>query len=296
MFDGCITDVRGIKAGHYTDRQAQTGCTFVMCEGGAVASVDVRGGGPGTRETDAFSLTGCVPLMNGVMLSGGSAFGLASADGAMTWLEQQGEGFDTGFAKVPLVGAAVIFDLGVGSANVRPGHDAGYAAAQNASSAKLEQGRVGAGTGATVAKMAGPNAALPGGIGAASMKVGAATLAAIACVNAVGNIYNHHTGELIAGHPLDKTMVANAQPGTNTTIGIIATDAKLDKLQAKRLAMLAHDGMALSIRPVHTPADGDTAFALASCRVEQNADMLYAFAAEVFARAIQNAVEQGNKQ
>lgn len=292
MFDGCITDVAGIRAGHYTDSEAMTGCTFIMCEGGAVSGVDVRGGAPGTRETDAFSVNGSVPLMNGVMLSGGSAFGLASADGAMAYLEENGQGFDTGVAKVPLVGAAVIFDLAYGRADVRPDRDAGYAAAKAAygvASEKLEQGSVGAGTGATVAKLLGMDKAIKSGIGAASMNVAGATLAAIACVNAVGNIYDYRNGSLIAGHNVDLTGYT-ATPGENTTIGLIATDAKLDKLQAKRLAMLAHDGMAMSIRPVHTTSDGDTAFAMATGRVDSNVDILFAYAAEVFARAIQNAV------
>lgn len=290
MHDGCITDVEGIIAGHYTDSEAMTGCTMIICEGGAVGGVDVRGAAPGTRETDAFSELGAVPLMDGVMLSGGSAYGLASADGAMAWLEEHGTGFDTGVAKVPLVGAAVIFDLAVGDPKIRPDFEAGYAAAANATGDKLQQGSIGAGTGATVAKMAGMDKAIKSGIGAASMQVGGATLAAIACVNALGNIYDHNTGRMIAGHDMSAIMEA-AMPGTNTTIGVIATDAVLDKLQAKRLAMLAHDGMAMCIRPVHTTADGDTAFALATCKKQANADLLFAYAAEVFARAIQNAVE-----
>lgn len=291
MFDGCLTDVEGIKAGHYTDTVAMTGCTMVICESGAVAGVDVRGASPGTRETDAFSENGSVPLVHGVMLTGGSAFGLASADGAMAFLEQQGVGFDVGVAKVPLVAAAVIFDLAIGKADVRPGYGAGYQAAAKATSDKLQQGSAGAGTGATIAKMAGPAKAIKSGIGAASMKVGEATLAALVCVNAVGNIYDYRTGQMIAGQ--DMFIPGSAVPGTNTTIGVIATDAVLDKLQAKRLAMLAHDGMAMCIRPAHMSMDGDTAFALATCKKQANPDLLNAFAAEVFAKAIMNAVEAG---
>lgn len=292
MFSGCITDVAGIKAGHYTDKEARTGCTFILAEQGAVASVDVRGGAPGTRETDAFAPGGMVPQMHGVMLSGGSAFGLASGDGAMRWLEEKGIGLDVGVAKVPLVGGAVIFDLANGRADVRPTADNGYQAAQNATDKALQQGVHGGGTGATVAKMLGLEHAVRGGVGAASMKIGKATLAAVVVVNALGNVYDYRNGELLAGmNPFAGQDEIQLPPaGSNTTIGLIATDAKLDKQQAHRLAMLGHDGMAMSIRPVHTMHDGDTVFSFATGKVEEQPDMLFAFAAEVFARAICNAV------
>ncbi|MDL2224636.1 P1 family peptidase [Eubacteriales bacterium OttesenSCG-928-M02] len=299
MFPGSITDVKGIMVGHDTDKEAMTGCTAILAKEGAVGGVDVRGGSPGTRETDAFSDRGRVPLIHSVLLTGGSAFGLAAAQGVMDYLEEEGIGFDTGVAKVPLVGAAVIFDLACGRADVRPTAQNGYFAAQNATENNRDMGIIGAGTGAMVGKMLGPGYLQKGGLGTASIKVGKATVGAMVAVNAVGNIHNHHTGEIIAGvydkqkkrHlGLEEVTAFYAEKGQNTTICCIATDAVLDKQQTHRLAMLAHDGFAMAIRPVHTQADGDTAFAMVTGKVVENVDMVLAVAAEVTARAIVNGV------
>lgn len=292
MFEGCITDIRGLWAAHQSDAVGKTGCTIVVAPKGAIGAVDVRGGAPGTRETDAFSPLNLVERVHAVMLCGGSAFGLCAADGAMRYLEEQGIGFDVAVAKVPIVGAAVLFDLGVGDPMARPTADMGYLAAKNANAEPLFQGPVGAGTGATVCKLLGPAGARQGGFGCASMKAGKGTVAAAFAVNALGNLYDYRTGACIkAPHiPGSGAQGQENTAGTNTTIGVIATDVILTKTQAKRLAMLAHDGLAMAIRPVHSMYDGDTAFALSTAAVEENPDMVFAMAAEVVARAIYNAV------
>lgn len=296
MYSGNLTDVYGITAAHCTDEAARTGCTVVLTKEGAIGSVDVRGGGPGTRETDAFSPINLVQQVHGVALSGGSAFGLATADGVMQYLDEQNIGFDTGVAKVPIVGGAVLFDLAYSEPGKRPTAKMGYQAAKSADKTPLVQGSYGAGAGATVAKMLPGLAPKKSGFGTASMKVGKATIAAGFAVNALGNIYDYATGQLICGYTLDEQTKAMKQmwKAQNTTIGVIATDAVLTKTQAHRLAMLAHDGYAMAIRPVHTMHDGDTAFALATGHVEENVDLLFAFAAEVTARAIANAVWAAN--
>ena len=296
MYNGNLTDVYGITAAHCTDEAARTGCTVVLATEGAIGSVDVRGGGPGTRETDAFSPINLVQQVHGVALSGGSAFGLATADGVMQYLDEQNIGFDTGVAKVPIVGGAVLFDLAYSEPGKRPTAKMGYQAAKSADKTPLVQGSYGAGAGATVAKMLPGLAPKKSGFGTASMKVGKATIAAGFAVNALGNIYDYATGQLICGYTLDEQTKAMKQmwKAQNTTIGVIATDAVLTKTQAHRLAMLAHDGYAMAIRPVHTMHDGDTAFALATGHVEENVDLLFAFAAEVTARAIANAVWAAN--
>ncbi|MFR5869969.1 MAG: P1 family peptidase [Acutalibacteraceae bacterium] len=296
MYSGNLTDVYGITAAHCTDEAARTGCTVVLAKEGAIGSVDVRGGGPGTRETDAFSPINLVQQVHGVALSGGSAFGLATADGVMQYLDEQNIGFDTGVAKVPIVGGAVLFDLAYSESGKRPTAKMGYQAAKSADKTPLVQGSYGAGAGATVAKMLPGLAPKKSGFGTASMKVGKATIAAGFAVNALGNIYDYATGQLICGYTLNEQTKAMKQmwKAQNTTIGVIATDAVLTKTQAHRLAMLAHDGYAMAIRPVHTMHDGDTAFALATGHVEENVDLLFAFAAEVTARAIANAVWAAN--
>ena len=296
MYNGNLTDVYGITAAHCTDEAARTGCTVVLAKERAIGSVDVRGGGPGTRETDAFSPINLVQQVHGVALSGGSAFGLATADGVMQYLDEQNIGFDTGVAKVPIVGGAVLFDLAYSEPGKRPTAKMGYQAAKSADKTPLVQGSYGAGAGATVAKMLPGLAPKKSGFGTASMKVGKATIAAGFAVNALGNIYDYATGQLICGYTLDEQTKAMKQmwKAQNTTIGVIATDAVLTKTQAHRLAMLAHDGYAMAIRPVHTMHDGDTAFAMATGHVEENVDLLFAFAAEVTARAIANAVWAAN--
>ncbi len=296
MHSGCITDISGVTAGHWTDRENMTGCTVVVIEGGAVCGVDVRGSAPGTRETDLLRPMNTVQKANALLLSGGSAFGLAAAGGVMRWLEQRGEGFDTGFAKVPIVPAAVLYDLGVGSPAVRPDEDEGYAACEAAGIEPLAQGRFGAGTGATVGKAAGMQYASAGGFGAASVNIGDVIVAACFAVNAFGDIYDHNTGKKIAG--MKETSVYDALleggspdvSGMNTTIGIIGTNAALTKEQACKLASSGQDGIAMCVRPAHTMFDGDSVFAFGTGEMQCGISALLAAAAEVSARAIINAV------
>ncbi|MDD3243918.1 MAG: P1 family peptidase [Eubacteriales bacterium] len=303
MYSGSITDIRGILVGHAQDGAARTGCTAVLCPAGATAGVDVRGAAPGTRETDLLSSENTVQQVHGVMLCGGSAFGLAAADGAMRYLEEQGAGFDVGVARVPIVPAAVLFDLGVGDAHIRPDAAMGYEACANATVTPPWQGRRGAGCGATVGKAFGQEFAMPGGIGTASVTLGDTTVAAIVAVNAVGDVVDHRTGQIVAGarHPDGQwfdtagTLLAGAQPqaraGANTTIGVVATNALLTKAQTNRLATCAQDGIAMAIRPAHLPMDGDTLFALSTGETRCEFALLCTAAAEAVARAIFNAVQ-----
>ena len=312
MFEGSITDVHGIRVGQAENRTARTGVTVVLCgRDGAVIGADVRGAAPGTREIALTASENSVERANAVMLAGGSAFGLDAAGGVMRFLEEAGVGVDTGVCKVPIVPAAVLFDLGVGDSRVRPDAAMGYEACRNAAK-HVEQGAFGAGTGATVAKLVPGALPMPGGTGSASITLACGvTVGALACVNAVGDVYEPHTGKVLAcGHLADGTPVPcesllyGAQPvaellkfpkPTHTTIAVIATDAVLTKPQVNRLATCAHDGFARAIRPVHTQMDGDTAFALATGRVDVDVNMvqLCAAAAEVMARAIANAVTSG---
>lgn len=296
MFSGCITDINGVTAGHYTDKENMTGCTVVIMEGGAVCGVDVRGSAPGTRETDLLRPMNTVQKANAILLSGGSAFGLSAADGVMRWLEERGEGFDAGVAKVPIVPAAVLFDLGIGNPAVRPDSNAGYAACEAAGNGPLTQGPFGAGTGAMVGQAGGAEYASKGGIGAASINIGDIIVAACFAVNAFGDIYDHNTGERIAG--MKGTTVSDALtqgsvsnfPGTNTVIGVIGTNAALTKEQACKLASSGQDGIAMCVRPTHTMFDGDTVFAFGTGETQCDISALLAAGAEAAARAIINAV------
>jgi L-aminopeptidase/D-esterase-like protein len=255
-----IADVPGLRVGHWTNLEAGTGCTVVLCEEGVLAGVDVRGAAPATRETDLLRPGALVGRVNAILLSGGSAFGLDAASGVMRYLEERGFGFATGQGPVPIVAAAALFDLALGRADVRPDAQAGYSACLDAST-QVQEGCVGAGTGATVAKMGGPSAAVKGGIGTASTVLPNGTIVgALVAVNAVGAIYDHQTGEAVA-----RPRTADRAPlgiGTHTTIGVVATTAPLDAASVNRLASVAHDGLALAIRPAHTRFDGDTLFAL----------------------------------
>ncbi|MFS8525221.1 MAG: P1 family peptidase [Limnochordales bacterium] len=280
-----ITAVQGVRVGHWTEHRALTGCTVVLFDGRAVAAVDVRGGGPGTRETDLLAPGRLVRRIDAVLLTGGSAFGLAAADGVMRWLEERGLGYDTGVARVPIVPAAVVFDLGVGDQHVRPGPDAGYAACEAASAAPVAEGGVGAGTGATVGKWAGPQYAMKGGLGSSALPVpGGGTVGALAVVNAVGDIVDPLDGRLVAGAydrekqaflTLKAVRAASpfggsgkpAPPATNTVIAVVATDVVLSKEALYRVAQMAHDGIARTVYPAHTPWDGDTVFAVSTERV-----------------------------
>ncbi len=295
-----ITDISGIRVGHWTDEDAKTGCTVVLCPGGAIAGVDVRGAAPGTRETDLLRGYNLVDRIHAVMLCGGSAYGLDAASGAMQYLEERGIGVDVGVGVVPIVPAAVLFDLAVGSPVVRPGKHEGYSACASASSDAPLKGLIGAGTGATVGKALGMEYAIPGGLGSSCIELpGGALIAALVAVNAVGDIYNHHTGELLAAAIVDGHMTPCIQhmesisekfAGSNTTLGIIATNVNLNREQANKLASIAHDGLALSIRPVHTSMDGDTIFSLSTGEIEgYQFSVLLSVAAEAMALAVKNA-------
>lgn len=299
-----ITDVKGIKVGHTQDLKAATGCTVVLCESGAVAGVDVRGGAPGTRETDLLNPSNMVEKVHAVYLSGGSAFGLDGASGVMTYLEEKGVGFETPAGKVPIVPGAVLYDLSVGDSKVRPDKSMGYKACIEASGQNAQMGNVGAGAGATVGKILGDDYSMKGGLGTASIKVGELVVGAIVAVNCLGDIIDIKTGEIIAGalnqnrdgfintmKLMQLKMPKNAGFGTNTTIGVIATNARLSKAGANRVAFMAHDGYARTINPIHTMFDGDTIFCLATGEVDADISMVGALAAEVMARAIIRGVK-----
>lgn len=306
-----ITDIRGIRVGHYTDLNGITGCTVVLCPQGAVAGVDVRGSAPGTRETDLMHPTRLVQEVHAVLLAGGSAFGLDAAGGVMRFLEERGIGFDTGVARVPIVPAAVLFDLTIGSPSARPNAAAGYAACEAATDGPVAEGSVGAGTGATVGKLLGPFYATKSGVGTASIHLGPIIVAALVAVNAFGDVVDPQTGQILAGTRdpqsgrfLD-TMQALRQglagaargfPATNTTIGVVATNARLSKEEANKMAQMAHDGLARTIRPIHTMWDGDAIFALATGEAEERPDVsiLGAFAAEAMAEAVVRAVTRAS--
>ncbi len=301
-----ITDVAGIEVGHYTDSRRPTGCTVIITREGAVAGVDVRGAAPGTRETDLLHPSNLVDRVHAILLAGGSAWGLDAASGVMRWLEENDIGLPVGFGRVPIVPAAVLFDLPVGDHRIRPDAQAGYAACVAANANAPAQGSVGAGTGALVGKIFGLKRAMRGGIGTASITVDGITVGAIVACNAVGDVIDPNTGQVLAGaRTLDGKSLLNSrdallagvspQPvlaGTNTTIGVIATDAILTKPQAHRLAQVAHDGLARSINPVHTLSDGDTLFAIGTGQSGKSAGMLLlgTLAAEVAARAVVRAI------
>lgn len=304
-----ITGVQGIEVGHHTNAAAATGCTVVMAREGAVAGVDVRGGAPGTRETDLLRPGNRVDRVHAVLLSGGSAFGLDAAAGVMRYLEERGIGFVAGPAIVPIVPAAILYDLSLITHQVRPGPEEGYAACLDCSDGAVEEGSVGAGTGATVAKQLGMVRALKGGLGTSRIKLpDGPTVGAIMAVNAFGGVVDHRTGELVAGprreersgfhDPVDLLInsgdAVEPVPLANTTIGVVATDATLTTDQAHHLARVAHDGLALAVRPCHTIRDGDTIFVLATGKTGGDLDLTRIGAAttEVVAQAVLRAVRK----
>lgn len=302
--DGSITDVSGIMVGHAHNLEARTGCTVVLCEtGGAVASVDVRGAAPGTRETDLLDPVNLVERVHAIVLTGGSVFGLDAACGVVRFLEERGVGFDTGVARVPIVPAAVIFDLAVARAKVRPDARMGYEACERASTDAVEEGAVGAGAGASVGKLAGVALSSTGGVATASMKLASgATIGALVVVNAFGDIVDPSSGRILAGARkpagrgwLDTSRALAQIPKRdsssaieNTTLAVVATDAAMTKAQARKVASMAHDGMARAIRPIHTMYDGDTVFALSTGEHEADVTTIGAVAADLVARAIVN--------
>ena len=304
---GSITRVAGIEVGHFTDTRRPTGCTVVMAREGAVAGVDVRGAAPGTRETDLLHPSNLVDKVHAIMLAGGSAWGLEAATGAVRWLEERGVGLDVAVGRLPIVPAAVLFDLLVGDMRIRPDAAAGYAACAAASSADPAEGNVGAGAGAVVGKVFGIQHAMKGGVGTASVTVDGVTVGALIACNALGDVIDPDTGQVMAGARTDdgralrdtrRALLCGQPPqpllaGTNTTIGVVATDAILTKAQAHRLAISAHDGLARSINPVHTMSDGDTLFSLGTGRAGKSLGMmvLATMAAEATARATVRAVQ-----
>jgi L-aminopeptidase/D-esterase-like protein len=289
-----LRDVPGLRVGHATDEAGLTGCTVVLATDGAVAGVDVRGSAPGTRETELLRPGALVERIHAVCLAGGSAFGLSAADGVMRYLVERGIGFETGLRPVPIVPAAILFDLGVGSPDAAPGADDGYAAclAAEHGDGPLE-GRVGAGTGATVGKLAGVDRASPGGVGSAGTRLpDESTLSALVVNNAIGNVMGRD-GSILAGDPAAVTSVA--APGTNTVLVVVGTNATLDRGQCRKLAELAHDGIAQAISPPHTLLDGDVAFALSTGRAPAPAGLpelvaLGAAAVEVVRTAVERSV------
>jgi L-aminopeptidase/D-esterase-like protein len=305
-----ITDVEGLEVGHWTDLEAATGCTVILCRQGAVGGVDVRGSAPGTRETDPMRPMSLVQQAHAVLLTGGSAYGLDAAGGVMRWLEEQSIGFDVGVGVVPLVASAVLFDLTIGRSDLRPGPDAGYAACQSANDGPVDEGCVGAGTGATVGKLLGPPLATKSGLGTAARRIaGEVTVGALVAVNALGDVVDPSTGEVVAGPrdpagqgfvntmerlhgDLSQTMLGFP---SSTTLAVVATDAVLTKEGANKMAQMAHDGLAQAIRPVHTMLDGDTVFALATGRrteVSVDVSAVGAVAASALAEAVVRAVQQ----
>lgn len=270
---GYITDIKGISVGHSTDSDALTGCTAVLFENGAVGGVDVRGSAPGTRETDLMRGYNAVERINAVMLCGGSAYGLDAASGAMKFIEERSRGVDVGVGVVPIVPAAVIFDLAIGRCDVRPDKASGYEACSNAVSGRFATGSVGVGTGATLGKAYGMQYASKSGVGTSCLELGnGIKVGAIIAVNALGDVYNPDTGKIVCGAAKDGKFLncmnaaINAEfASTNTTIGVIATNARLTREEANKLASIGHDGLAMCIRPVHTANDGDTLFAMATC-------------------------------
>ena len=295
-----LTAVPGIKVGHATDPVGLTGCTVVLCEAGAVGGVDQRGGAPGTRETDLLRPMHLVQKVHGVLLAGGSAFGLAAADGVMRYLAEHGVGVKAGPARVPIVPAAILFDLAVGSADARPDAEMGYAACLTASDEGVAQGNVGAGTGCSAGKLLGARHATKTGIGSAAIELGGGlVVAALIAVNPFGDVVDE-AGRIIAGtRPLrgegyaDTLALLRGMTGRlalriagATVIGVVATNARLDKEQVNKVAQMAQDGLARTIRPAHTLFDGDTLFALATGRVRASVTLVGAYAAEAVAQAI----------
>lgn len=304
-----LTDVPGLKVGHWTNLEAATGCTVVLCPEGTVAGVDVRGTAPGTRETDLLDPVCMVQHVHAILIGGGSAFGLAAADGVMRWLEERGHGFDVGVAKVPIVPAAILFDLSLGRADIRPDAAAGYAACEAAGDGPVAQGNVGAGTGASAGKALGFKQATKTGLGTASKKIsGGAVVAALVAVNAFGDVVDPQQQRIIAGarHPVSGSFVdtvkfargmvgqtiAKLAQGTNTTLAVVATNVKLTKAEATKVAQMAHDGLARTIRPIHTHYDGDTVFALSHGSKKADVSLVGALAADVLAEAVLSGAMQ----
>lgn len=303
-----FTDIDGVKVGHSQNLEAATGCTVVICEKGATAGVDVRGGSPGTRETDLLNPVNMVQQIHAVMLSGGSAFGLDAASGAMKYLEERNIGFDVQVTKVPIVCSAVLFDLVVGDHKVRPDLEMGYNACMNATNTECPNGNIGAGTGATVGKLLGLQRAMKGGLGSYAIQVGDLKVGAIVAVNCLGDVINPSTGEILAGllnedlHTFAGTenmMTANYDNkknlfSGNTTIGVVATNGEFTKSEINKIASMAHNGYARTMRPAHSIFDGDTIFALSTGNVQADISTVGFLSARVMEQAVINAVKSAS--
>ena len=306
-----ITDVEGIKVGHFTDSRRPTGCTVILYEQGAVAGVDVRGSAPGTRETDLLNPVNTVDTVHAIVLSGGSAFGLDTAGGVMRYLEENGYGYPTAAGKIPIVPAAILYDLNLGDPKIRPDAEAGYKACSSAKPGLVEEGSVGAGAGATVGKLAG-GTRMKGGIGTSSIKLpSGVVVGAMVAVNCAGDVIDPKTGKIVAGalvpggqeflnimeaYRSGSDVTRTPRPGESTTIGVVATNAAFNKTQMTKIAQMAHDGIARAINPAHMPYDGDTLFALCTgtSPAPANHGIIGALAAEAVSEAIVRAVIKAN--
>ena len=315
ILSNCITDVHGILVGHAHNEAALTGCTVVICPKGAVSGVDQRGGAPGTRETDALRPMHLVQKAHAIILSGGSAFGLDSATGVMKYLEENKVGFNTGVVRVPIVASAVLFDLGIGNAMIRPDAEMGYQACLAASDGIIAEGNVGVGTGATAGKLFGNKQAFKTGVGTSSIKIGNLVVGALVAVNPFGDVIDPETNQIIAGARSFKKVgiqfgeneyfadtlssmgstfgkaILKLSGFNNTVIGVVATNAKLSKEETNKMAQMAQDGIAMTIRPAHTMLDGDTIFSLATGEHHEDVNLVGAYTAKAVAQAIVRAVK-----
>lgn len=303
-------DIEGISVGHAEDMEGATGCSVVICKDGATAGVDVRGGAPGTRETDLLNPVNLVDKIHAVVLSGGSAFGLEASNGVMQYLEEQDIGFDVTVAKVPIVCSAVLFDLVIGNPKVRPDKSMGYKACLDSEKNNKDvQGNVGAGTGATVGKILGPDHSMKGGLGSYSVKVGDLQVGALIAVNCLGDVVNPENGKIMAGVidenlnfiDTENIMISQYREkknlfSGNTTIGVVVTNAKLTKAQASKVASMAHNGYGRTMRPAHSMADGDTIFTMATGTVDADINVVGLLAARVVEKAVINAITHAESQ
>jgi L-aminopeptidase/D-esterase-like protein len=302
-----ICDVPGIRVGHVHNDMAQTGCTVIIPEDGAIGGIDIRGSAPGTREVETLRPVRLVPKIHAILLTGGSAFGLDASGGVQQYLEERNIGYDVGVTKVPIVPSAVIFDLREGDPKIRPDKSMGYEAAANASAKNLQEGRIGVGRGATVGKILGHENCMYGGVGTASEKLGEINLGVLVVVNALGDIVDPTSGNIIAGarNPqtgdflntaeyLKENHIDPFQPSTNTTLAVVATDALLTKEEAIKVAEMAQDGVSRTIRPAHTPFDGDIVFCLSLAKKNGNVMSIGSVAAELVAQAIVRAAKIAN--
>jgi len=304
MFNA-ITDVEGIKVGHASDFEGFTGCTVILCEDGATGGIDIRGSAAGTRQTDSLRLQHFVEEVHGVLLSGGSAFGLNAAGGVMEYLEEMGKGFPTSVTKVPIVPTAIIYDLSFGSHKVRPDKEMGYKACKDARSGKVKEGSVGVGTGATVGKVYGVELAMKGGFGTASRSLPSGLIVAAAvAVNAFGDVVNNENGEIIAGardsedghnlvnsfEQIKKGVTSKEDFFHNTTLGVVATNALLTKRDAIKISQMAHTGFAKTIFPVHLTSDGDLVISLSTRKLEAEINVVGIMAEEAITEAVKRAI------